>query len=374
MKIKKTKIVKTIIIVLIIISFICLLKFNAEIKFEINVFKNKIIGRPLTEDFNVKIKSGNLATDYDIPKVLDDIDKFQLNTVNIPVVININSLSSSKMSVDETSKRKAIELIMKLSDKNISIILEPYPWIKNGELYETDWAPEDIDEFFWNWKNDVLKVLIDEVAVPYHVDALNIASNFVHMEYAEGYWCDIIDFVRENYDGLVTYRTCWWSTAHWDERIQEEYQKKLNNKLFSKVDFISVAAYFELTDRDENTTEDLVKAIISSEKNDRKQNIKKEIQEFNNKWDKPIFFGELGFPRRNKAATEPWNPLSSTIVNDKEQARCFEAYRRTFEDEDWLLGFSVFAIGSEGKDKNYYPSKESTEVIKKWYKLNNSEE
>ena len=41
---------------------------------------------------------------------------------------------------------------------------------------------------------------------------------------------------------------------------------------------------------------------------------------------------------------------------------------RVFEKENWLLGFSVFAIGEHGKDKNYLPGEESIKVINEWYK------
>ncbi len=43
--------------------------------------------------------------------------------------------------------------------------------------------------------------------------------------------------------------------------------------------------------------------------------------------------------------------MPSKISNSEEQARCFEAYRRVFEKEPWLLGFSIFAIGENSEDK-----------------------
>ena len=358
---------KFIIGTIIIFIFIYILISNPTIYGEINKIKNKIYGKTLNNKFEVKIKSGNLSTDYDVDQVLKDINKFKLNTINVPVAINIKDLSSSDMSVDKESEKKAIELIKKLRWKKINIILEPYPWIDNGKLYETEWNPNDKKQFFENWRNNVIKVLIDNIAVPYHVDALNVASNFVYIENEEYEWCNTIDFARKYYKGLITYRTCWWYTAHWDDKTKKDYEKKLNNKLFSKIDFISVAAYFELIDKDINTVEELTNAISDVQKYDRKQNIKEELYNFNKKWHKPIFFGELGFPRKNKAASEPWNPISSNISNNKEQARCFEAYRRVFEKEPWFLGFSIFAIGENSADKNFYPSEETEKVIRKWY-------
>lgn len=320
------------------------------------------------KNFDLKIKSGNLSTDYTITEALGDIEKFELNTVNVPVVININNLSSDHMTIDEASKKKAIELIQQLKTKEIKIILEPYPWIADGSEYETEWNPRDINAFFWNWKTDVLKPLIEDIANPYHVYALNIGTSFNHMEYAEEYWTDTVDYVRKHYKGLVTYRTSWWITAVWDKDTFKDYEAKLSNRLFSKLDFISIAAYFELTDNDTNSVETLVSSLTSTQINRRKQDVKEEIKNFHDKWKKPIFFGELGFPRTIKASVHPWDPLQSKVMNNVEQANCFEAYRRVFENEAWMIGFSVFALGERSDDKLYYPSDESAAVIKNWYK------
>lgn len=345
-----------------------LLKSEASLHFNIKTDEVKT----LNSKFETKIKSGNLSTDYDIDQALSDIDKFGLNTVNIPVRINIDNLTSSDMTVDEASKEKAISLIKHLSDRNINIILEPYPWINAGQLSETKWIPSDMNTFFSNWKTKVLKPLIDDIANPCDVQALNVGSNFVQIESEEKNWCDTIDYVRTYYKGLVTYRTNRWDTASWDPQSITDYEKKLNNKLFSKVDFISIAAYFELTDNAENkTAEDLARAIESSQISVagqiRNQKIKEEIHNFYNKWQKPIFFGELGFPKINGAATHPWDPDQNNTVNNVEQANCFEAYRKEFENEPWLLGFSIFAIGENSTDKHYYPSEDSTSIIRSWY-------
>ena len=317
--------------------------------------------------FNSKIKSANLSTDYTIDTALNDIEKLGLNTVNLPIVININNLASSDMSIDYDSQKKAIELIKILKAKGIHIILEPYPWIANGSEYETDWNPSDIDAFFWNWKTKVLKVLMDDVANPYEIDILNIGTGFNHMEYAHGYWSDLIDYVREHYNGLITYRTSWWVTATWDPDTIQNYEDKLNNPLFSKLDIISIAAYFELTDNDTNSTQNLVRAINSTQIFDRNQNVRQEIKNFYEKWDKPIFFGELGFPRTIKASIHPWDPFQSATIDNNEQANCFEAYKIVFENEPWFIGFSVFAIGEHSEDKWYYPSDESITIINSWY-------
>lgn len=350
----------------LLLSIKIIITYNYDATGYLNNTINKYLKKTLNGEFNSKIKSGNLSTDYIIDEVLSDIDRFGLNTVNVPVIIDIDDLDSSNMSINLESLDKAKKLIRKLNKIRVSIILEPYPWIKKGTLYETEWRPADINLFFSKWKTTVLKRLILDIANPYHIYALNIASNFVKIEEEEA-WCDTVDYVRKYYKGLVTYRTGWWYTALWDKKTLQTYENKLNNKIFSKVDFISVSAYFELTDSDKNTVENLTDSLLSTKRYDRKENVKNELQNFHGKWNKPVFMGELGFPKKDGASMEPWNPFMDKPRNEKEQANCFEAYRRVFENESWLLGFSVFALGEHSADKNYYPGEESSEVIRHWY-------
>lgn len=326
--------------------------------------KNKIITA-----WGEKIKSGNLSVDYTIDQTLSDIEKLGLNTLNVPVQIDIPSLSANTMSVNIESKIKAIELIKKLKYKGINVILEPYPYIKNGELFETELKPTDVNMWFWNWKQVVLSPIIKDIAKPYKVYALCIGSNFDQIEKEYGNWSDVADFVRTNYNGRITYKTNWWYTAKWDiQNTENTYTKKIKNPVFAKVDFISVAAYFELTDKDTNTVEDLVSALHSTQIFNRQQDVFSELENLSTLWNKPVFFGELGFPRRNKAAVQPWNPLPSETINEQEQANCFLAYKEVFEKITWNPGFSIFAIGKIDENKNYYPSAQSIRVINSWYK------
>lgn len=313
-----------------------------------------------------KIKSINLSTDYEIDQALKDVKLLKANTVNIPIVIRIPNLTSNEMTIDEYSKEKAIKLIKILKKDNIKIILEAYPWINNGSEYETEYNPKDKDKFFVDWKN-ILNDLIDNVGNKYKADIIITGSNFTELESYEEHWCDIINFAKDKFHGLVTYKTSWWYTASWDKTSTDKYNKKLNNKLFSQVDFISIAAYFELSDKSENTVEELVKYLSSTEIYNRQQDVVNEIYNFYKKYNKEIYFGELGFPRKDHAASHPWDSNVSEVYNDKEQARCFEAYRKVFENKEYIKGFSVFALGEKGLDKNFYPSKESIEIISNWY-------
>ena len=106
--------------------------------------------------------------------------------------------------------------------------------------------------------------------------------------------------------------------------------------------------------------------LYSTTRFNRKQNIVNQVYQLHKKWDKKIFFGELGFPRKNGASIEPWNPNISDSTNNIEQADCFKAYKKVFNNKLWFLGFSIFSIGTKKENHFFYPSKESINVLKNW--------
>ena len=176
-RLKRNK-VKLLVVVIILILIVLVKEVLIDVVYVDQQYtKNRII-TPSGE----KIKSGNLSVDYSIDQTLSDIEQLWLNTVNVPVQIDIPSLTADTMSINPESKMKAIELIKKLRYKGINFILEPYPYIKNGELYETKLKPTDVNSWFWNWKQVVLSPLIKDIAKPYKVYALCIGSNFDQIE------------------------------------------------------------------------------------------------------------------------------------------------------------------------------------------------
>ncbi|OPJ58274.1 glycoside hydrolase family 113 [Clostridium oryzae] len=359
------KLSKKNIIILTCVLFLFTACSNYKVnKLSSNIKNIKLDSRLLQRDFSSKIKCGNLSVDYNNAEAVNDIARLKLNTVNVPVRVDIANINSADMRLNNESLKKAENIIKKLTSNNINVILEPYPWIENGTAYETKYNPKSVDKFFNNWKNVVIREIIKKIAVPYKVNAICIASNFDKLEKYESKWLEVYSYARQNYNGLITYKTNWWYTAQWDSNSKWNFKRKLNNKIFAKVDFISIAAYFELSGKKTNSVNELKKDLYASSIYNRKQNIVNEVKQLHNVYNKPIFFGELGFPRRDYAAKEPWNAEVSAIENGNEQARCFRAYTETFSQK-WFMGFSVFAIGNKAKDKIYYPSKETADVISK---------
>lgn len=177
-----------------------------------------------------KIKSGNVTVWEvgNIAKVLADVERLNLNTVNVPIQVDIPNVTSTNMVINQAQKQQAIILIQELLKRNIQVIVEPFPYIQQGNVGETEWNPSNINDFFWNWKTVILQDIFNSITSKYNVYGLKIASNFVNMEYAEGYWSDTIDFVRQQYKGNVLYQMNWWLTASWDPSYEAKFVEKIN--------------------------------------------------------------------------------------------------------------------------------------------------
>lgn len=306
---------------------------------------------------------------WNVNMVRSNVKRLNLNTINIPIRIEVDKVNSNNMEVNRDDLEHAKVLIKKLDYLGIDFILEPFPWIAEGSIGENEWNPENLDTWFYNWKYNVLKPLVDEVGKPNHVKYLTVSNNFVNMEYATGYWTDLFAQVKDEfgYEGKIIYKTNWWITASWDQNTQNEYNKKLNNSLFGdeNVDIISIASYFELTNRANPSIDELKNALRSSTKFGRGQDVYAEIRNFHWKWNKKVMIGELGVPSYDGYSSEPWNPHPTGFGNNynkNAQYNYFRAYLETFtkhpvDNQDWFGGFSIFTIGDDSsaykiKDNN----------------------
>ena len=81
-----------------------------------------------------KIKSGNVTVWEvgNVAKVLADVERLNLNTVNVPIQVDIPNVTSTNMVINQAQKQQAIILIQELLKRNIQVIVEPFPYIQQG--------------------------------------------------------------------------------------------------------------------------------------------------------------------------------------------------------------------------------------------------
>lgn len=293
-----------------------------------------------------KWKSANISAFRrpDYAEVLAEVKSLNLNTVTVPVLVTATGATDSVPVIDEGSYTYAKGIMSSLASDGYHVILEPYPFINNGLVGETEWNPTDMDLWFSTW--DSILGELSVYAQSNNITALYIATNYVHMESFVDKWTTIIDNVRGVFNGKVIYRTNWWVQASWAPETTEAYQAKLNNPVFGLVDIISIASYFEVTDKENPTVAQIKQSIKNVDKYGRGQNIENDIRNFYTKWNKPFLLGELGIPPYSNAASEPWqSEQGAQAYNEDVQSNWFTAWYETFGAYEWFLGFSVFVIG-----------------------------
>lgn len=315
-----------------------------------------------------KIKSGNINVFNmtDLKSIREDVLSLRLNTVNVPLVVHFNSTDYNNMHIPQESYVNAQNIINHLSDLNLKIIVEPYPLVDNGDVSETEITPSNIDLFFWHWKTNVLSQVADFASMN-DAYAMYVSSNMVKVEYAAGYWKDMIAYSKTVFSGKIMYRTNFWTTAVWSQDTIDSYNQKLFNSLFDDVDYIAISAYFELNeDTDVTSVEQLEADLMSSRKYGRNQNIYQEVKNFFDVHGKKVLFGELGFASRLGAASEPWNDLLTASSSEELQKNLYTAYHNVFHDEEWFVGFSTYSIGDRTSTYSTF-GKQAEKVISEWF-------
>lgn len=167
-------------------------------------------------------------------------------------------------------------------------------------------------------------------------------------------WRRIIKEVRAVYDGKLTYAANWYAEfeeiAFWDE-----------------LDYIGIQAYFPLSDAPDPTVEQLLAGW---------RDPLRQIETVQRKFDKPVVFTEVGYRSAAGAAGKPWEwPRRDEAVEvDLDlQARCYEAFFRTFWARPWVAGvywWKWFPADRRAgaPDTDFTPQNKPAEaVMARWY-------
>ena len=205
-------------------------------------------------------------------------------------------------------------------DRGIHTLLKPHIWISGGGWRgqirmadDTQW-----DEWFESYRRFILHYA--RFAQVHGIEALCIGTELRTCVIGhQDQWRRIISEVRAVYDGKLTYAANWY--AEFEEIT-----------FWNELDFIGIQAYFPLSDAEDPTLEDLLQGWKKP---------LRQIQRVRKKFDKPVVFTEVGYRSIARAADKPWqwprrgeeNPTDTAI-----QARCYEAFFRTFWDKPWVAG------------------------------------
>ena len=208
-------------------------------------------------------------------------------------------------------------IFLRAKKHGMTTILQPIILIEKPE--KKDWRgviePDDWRAWWQSYHRLIDKFL--RVANASNVDLFVVGSELNTTEDQLGEWRAIIEKVRANFPGQITY------SANWDR-----YHK---TKIWPLVDAMSVSAYFELErDQPGAELEKLVRAWGP---------IRDRLIDFAREQDLPLLLSEVGYPSLPWANAHPWNYVAGKKKADHAlQARCYEAFfaawAPTFADID----------------------------------------
>lgn len=203
------------------------------------------------------------------------------------------------------------------------------------------------------WRRSYRRFLLHyaRLAAASGADVLSVGSELSSVDRDRRFWRDLIGRVRRVFRGQLTY------SANWDRYPSVRF--------WDLLDYVGIAAYFEVGRGLEALTEDAIVARwkgVRAELADLRARLRRRI---------PVLFTEIGYPARRGGCAFPWNGSLATPVDPAEQRLCYRAALRAWKG-DPLLGGVFFWIwwGPGGpRDGGYTPrGKPALRVVEEWFR------
>jgi len=235
----------------------------------------------------------------------------------------------------------------------LKIMLKPHVWV-HGQGWAGDFTLDNNEQ--WDDWGDSYSQYISTYAKV--ADSLDVEMLCIGTEYRKAatlrpdIWGKLIVDVRKIYGGKIVY------AANWDN-----YE---NITFWDQLDYIGIDAYFPLSEQKTPDLEHL---------NAKWTGIKSDIQQFSDKWNKPIIFTEFGYRSIDYATDGHWKYDQDTLtVNLENQAVAYQSLFHTFWKEPWFHGGFLWKWHAHhdaidgSKDKQFTPqNKPVQKTITDWY-------
>jgi len=263
----------------------------------------------------------------------------EINYIQLRFFLCQKSLESSEVKpYDENQDHILAFLIQRIHKSGKKVSLMPQLLVTDKE-YEANLKPQNKALWFASYSEALLHFA--QLAETNKVELFSIGNEFTSM-FLDGAndteWNEIIDSVEEIYHGKLTVKlNCWYKQTQFDNLLKLSW--------FQKLDYLGVAAYFDLTDKMDPTEEDLKKAWFNSRQG---INFVKELATLFESYQKPIIFSEIGYRNVDGCNIEPWNAdskvprfpsgLGTGKKDDEEAILCAKVLFETFKAQNWWKG------------------------------------
>ena len=178
-------------------------------------------------------------------------------------------------------------------------------------------APRDRAALFASYTDKMLELA--RLAARTRVDLLSVGSELSTLDVERAPWVALVAGVRAAYPGPLTYSGNW---DHFDKVA-----------IYDLLDLAGLCGYFKLSER----LEPQVAALTARWRDHRSR-----LEAFAARVGRPLLFTEIGYLSQKGASAWPWNEGAVEPIDLDDQRRCYEAFRRAWEDAPSSLLAGVY--------------------------------
>lgn len=331
------------------------------------IFTAKINIQAFVNNFqkSVNIRS-RYSTDFASNEFRQVVDRMKVdgaNTISLVIQHNVQNLNSNDIfPVWITPTDDALNSgINYIKSKGMAVAFNMFVDCNCG-AWRAEINPSDRSVFFNSYNNIIQKY--SKIAQTNGISFINLGTETAKLtgpQYSNQNtqkWRDLIRNTRANFSGKLTYGGNWGYP--FEEITQIEF--------WDDLDFIGVSAYFDLS-KDETPS-------VSTLQNSWNNINNNTLQPLVSRWNKPIFFTEIGYRSVNQAGNSPGDWSRPAYFMEDGQANAFEAVFSYFNDKSYLAGLNIWDInsdpnyGGQGNVDYTFVNKKAEAIVKKWFTSN----
>ena len=286
-------------------------------------------------------------------------------TVVVPVVtwyVSDPSADDIHPGEDTPSDNELATVIDAAHWAGLSVVLELHVNCEDGS-WRGFISPTNAEPWFANYRYLVRHYA--SFAAEHEVEGLIIGAELVQMTRPQHtkVWRSLIAEARERFPGFLTYGANWGSNA--PEGQKDDLEEFTHVGFWPELDYIGIAAYFELGDARALSHKELFQAWNGWRR--------REIGPLQAKYKMPVVFTEVGYRSTGSAGSRPWD-YESQDVSLETQTSLYEALFDYWRHVPWFEGVYLWYWSTDAEaggpyDSDYVPQgKPSLDVIKDWFR------
>jgi uncharacterized protein (DUF2147 family) len=175
-------------------------------------------------------------------------------------------------------------------------------------------------------------------------------------------WRSLISNLRGRFAGKLTYGGNWGSGDFAEEFTRITFQDAL--------DYIGINAYFPVANQGQTPTVDSVKSFWTSW-------ITQKIGPYQQQFNKPVMFTEIGYRSATGTAAAPFDSWSIWPLNTQEQVTCYEGLFQAWANVPWFVGtaFWTWNVNTNVSPTDIWyevQNKPAQSTIQSWFSAGNT--